>query len=200
MKKVIGLVLLLLVLVAASGCTDQTKTAPATTVAPTTDATTVETTVEVTTAEVTTEIPVETTAAATNETAAVEDANVTPAATVVALTASMTPSTKVTVVHIANNTFTPTTLMVLPGTGITWINDDSTVHSVKMIGAHAGMFNSGDLVPGGRWGYSFGDAQGTFEYADGYNMNITGVIIVQKGDSLVGNIPVTAYVTSNQTW
>jgi plastocyanin len=202
MKKVIGLVLLLIVLVAVSGCTQQAKTATttATTVAPTTIATPVETTVEETPVEVTTEVPVEATAASANETAAVETENVTPAATVAAVTASMTPSTKVTVIHIANNTFTPATLMILPGTGITWVNDDSTVHSVRMVGEHAGKFNSGDIVPGGRWGYSFGDAEGTFQYADGYNLNVTGVIIVKKGDSLVGNIPVTKYVTSNQSW
>jgi plastocyanin len=197
MKKVIGLVLLLVVLVAVSGCTQQTKTATATTVAPTAVATPIETTVEVTTAEVTTEIPVENTTVAANETVAQPTTEATAAAA--AVTAAMTPSTKVTVIHIANNTFTPATLMVLPGTGITWVNDDNTVHSVKMVGEHAGKFNSGDLVAGARWGYSFGDAEGTFQYADGYNLNVTGTIIVKKGDSLVGNVPVTT-VTGNNTW
>jgi plastocyanin len=205
MKKVIGLVLLLIVLVAVSGCTNQTKTAPATTVAPTEVVTTVETVAE-TPAQTAVETPVETVAATPVETTVEPAANVTavstaaPAATVTAV-ASMTPSTKITTVHIVNNSFSPATLMILPGTGITWVNDEATVHSVKMIGEHAGKFNSGDIVKGGSFGYTFGETVGTYEYADGHNPNLTGVIIVQKGDSLIGKVVSSStYVTSNATW
>jgi plastocyanin len=199
MKKVIGLVLLLIVLVAVSGCTQQTKTVPATTTEPTVVATTVETPVETTapapvetTAEVTTEIPAQTTAA---ETAAVT--------TVPNATATVAPSitfSKVNVIHIVNNTFNHSTIMVLPGTGIIWINDDKTVHSVKMVGEHAGKFNSGDIAPSAQWKYDFGDAEGTYQFADGYNLNVTGVVIIKKGDALYGMITSTPHVTSNATW
>jgi len=209
MKKVIGLVLLLIVLVAVSGCTQQTQTVPATTVAPTEIATTVATVAE--TPEPTAiETPVETTAEVLVETVAESTTgvttNVTAESTAVPSTtgnavASMTPSTKITTIHIVNNTFSPATLMILPGTGITWVNDDKTVHSVKVIGEHKGKFNSGDIMTGAGWGYSFGETEGTFEYADGYNPNMTGVIIVKKGDSLSGKVvSSTPYVTSNSKW
>jgi plastocyanin len=201
MKKVIGLVLLLIVLVAVSGCTQQTKTVPATTVAPTEVTTTVETVVETTVeAPVATivETPVVTTAEPTPEITV--NSTAVPVTTGAALV-SMTPSTKITTVHIVNGTFSPATLVVLPGTGITWVNDDLAVHSVKMIGEHAGKFNSGDIVKGASWSYSFGENEGTFQYADGYHLNVTGVIIVKKGDSLLGNVvSSTPYVTSNATW
>jgi len=57
-----------------------------------------------------------------------------------------------------------------------------------------------DIIPTAQWGYDFGEAEGTFEYADGYNLNVTGIIIVKKGESFVGmGTPVT-YMTSNATW
>jgi len=204
MKKFIGLLILVIVLVAVSGCTQPTTTPPVTTTAATEIPPVVETTVEETatpTIEETLETtPVETTVA-TNETAAVtNETTVVPTVTEI-ITAGMTPSTKITVIHIVNNTFSPSPLMVLPGTRITWVNDDTKVHSVKMIGEHAGKFNSGEIASTARWGYDFGDAEGTFEYADGTNMNVTGVIIVKKGDSLGGNVVnSTPYVTSNATW
>lgn len=207
MKQSIGFLILLIVLIAVCGCTQPAKTTPVTTttttVAPTPEATTVETTI-VPTTEITVEAtPVATSSPEANVTVpAAENTTVveTAATTTAIITASMTPSTKVTVVHIANNTFTPSVLMVLPGTGITWVNDDSTVHSVKAIGDHAGKFNSGEIPKGVQWSYSFGATEGTFEYADGFNTNITGIIIVKNGDLLVGNVAPATYVTSNATW
>lgn len=200
MKKCIGLLILIIVLAAVSGCTQPAKTAPATTATPAAAETVAGTPVEtsaVPTAEATAEItPAETTVAATatapagNATAPVATATVTPTLTF----------SKVTMIHIANNTFTPSSIMVLPGTRITWVNDDKTVHSVKTIGNFAGKFNSGDIAPTVQWGYDFGENEGTFQYADGYNPNVTGVVIIKKGEVLYGMIPVTTYVTSNATW
>jgi plastocyanin len=201
MKKIIGFLILMIVLVAVSGCTQQTKTAPVTTAVPTTVLPTEATTVA--TAVPTTEVPVATTEVVTTETVVANvtaPANTTEVPTVTP-TLSMTPSTKVTVVHLVNGTFTPSVLMVLPGTGITWVNDESAIHSVKMIGDHAGMFNSGDMASGAKWSYTFSENEGTYQYADGYNVNATGTIIVKKGDAFVGNVvSSTPYVTSNSTW
>jgi plastocyanin len=204
MKKIIGFLILVIVLVAASGCTQPAKTTPATTTVvtevPTPVPTSVETTVVPTamettnvTAAVTTVAPNETTAAVTKTTTIV------PEKTAI-VTAGMTPSTEVLVVHIANNTFTPNLLMVLPGSRITWVNDDTTTHSVKAIGASQGKFNSMDISPKAQWGYDFGENEGTFEYADGYNTNVTGIIIVKKGESFYGMGTPTTYMTSNATW
>ena len=207
MKRFVGLLILIIVLVAVSGCTQQTKTTPVTTTiateVPTQVATTIETSVAPT-AVATTEAPVTETTVVTNVTVPAA-ANTTNTTSVVVekttiVTAGMTPSTKVTVVHIANNTFTPSPLMVLPGTRITWINDDNTVHSLKTIGTYKGKFNSGDIAPKSQWGYDFSETEGTYEYADGYNMNVTGIIIVKKGDSFFGMGTPTTYMTSNATW
>jgi len=204
MKKIIGLFILIIALALVSGCTQPTTTTPATTVATTKVPTVVETTVEETVAP-TEEIPavatpVETSTIVANVTAPVEE-NVTATITAPAITAAMTPSTKVTIIHIVNNSFSPATLMVLPGTGISWVNDDSTVHSVKTIGDTSPKFNSGDIVAKvGRWSYTFSEKEGTIKYTDGYNLNVTGVIIVKKGDSFAGMGTPTTYTTSNATW
>ena len=200
MKKVIGLLILILVLVAVSGCTQQAKPASVTTAIPTTVQTVEATTIA--TPAPTTEVPVATTVVETaTEAANVTAMNVTtmaPTATQT-VTMSMTPSTKITTVHMANGTFTPSVLMVLPGTGINWVNDDNTVHSVKMIGDHAGMFNSGDILAGGKWSFTFDQNEGTYQYADGYNANMTGTIIVKSGEVLYGGptqVPTATATTS----
>ncbi len=113
MKKFIGLFILVIAFVAFTGCTQQPVTEPVTTTSPTI---------------VTTPIP-------TAELTFVP----TPVPTTVVTT--MPPTTKrtespsgkvVTVIHMKNNSFVPQVLTVLPHTGITWKNDDETVHSLKM--------------------------------------------------------------------
>ncbi len=199
MKKIIGLLILIIVLAAVSGCTQQAKTPAATTPTQTAVATVVATPVETSaapTTEATTVAPAET-SIVTNGTAPVGNATV-PAA-IQTVVPAVTFS-QVFVVQIANNTFSPATIMVLPGTRITWINDDSTVHSIKTIGDSAGKFSSGDIAPTVQWGYDFGADEGTFQYADGYNPNVTGTVIIKKAEVLYGVVPVTSLATSNATW
>ncbi len=204
MKKILGFLILVIVLVAASGCTQPAKITPATTTVvtevPTPAMTPVETTVVPTATETTAVTAAETTVAPNETTPSVTETTAVVAEKTTIVTAGMTPSTKVLTVHIANNTFTPSVLMILPGARITWINDDTTTHSVKAIGDSKGKFNSMDIAPKAQWGYDFSEKEGTFEYADGYNMNVTGVIIVKKGESFVGMGTPTTYMTSNATW
>jgi plastocyanin len=188
-----------------AGCTQQTPAAPVTTVAttaaPTEEITPAETPEE-TVAETAMETPAEemTPEETVVEETTPEETTVVPETTEI-VTASMTPSTTITVIHIVNNTFTPATLMILPGTRISWVNDDTNIHSVKAVGTYKGKFNSGDIAPTARWGYDFGETEGSFEFADGYNQNVTGVIIVKKGDSLIGKVvSSTPYVTSTANW
>ena len=75
--------------------------------------------------------------------------------------------------------------MVLPGTGVAWVNDDKTVHSVAATGDHTGMFDSGDIIPTATWGYTFGADEGRYEFKDKYS-GVTGVVIVKNGPSVVG--------------
>jgi plastocyanin len=110
-------------------------------------------------------------------------ANVTTAATA---RPDMTPSTKVTTIHIRNNTFVPDQLTVLPGTGITWINDDAVTHVVKASGDSAGKFTSSPMVTGASFIYTFGEATGTYEFMDPAYPDMKGAIIVKNGDAVVG--------------
>jgi len=173
MKKFIGLFVLVIVLAMISGCTQ-----PAQPAAVTTPVATVVPTVP----------PTEATPVPTMEPAPVATPQSTTAVATVVRTPIpvMTPSTRITTIYIRNNSFVPQELTILPGTGITWVNDDATVHAIKTTGNHKGMFNSGDFVKGTQWGYTFGANEGTFEIIDTYS-NSTSVIIVKKGESFVGN-------------
>ena len=78
-----------------------------------------------------------------------------------------------------NNAFAPKVLTALPGTGITWINDDETVHSIKMSGPNNAGFNSGDILPGATWGYTFGSREGNYTISDTKLTEMTGIIIIR---------------------
>lgn len=177
MKTCIGLFMLVMLLVAASGCTTQ-QTTPAATA---TTLTTTAAATEVPTA-VTTPLPATTPKIVSTPAAVPEGtANVTTMATP---RPSMTASTAITTIHIRNNTFVPAELTVLPGTGITWINDDSVTHIVKATGDATGKFTSTEMVNGAHFGYTFGEATGTFEFMDPKYPEMKGAIIVKKGESL----------------
>ena len=186
MKLLMGFIILLVALVAVTGCT-QTASSPVQTTtettAPATEVTTVATTVattEQTTVPATTEIPVaNVTTPAANVTTEVTAApvNVTP---------TVTAASGVTTIHITKTGFTPQTDVVLPGTGISWINDDNVTHAIKMIGNNTGMFNSGDIIPGAEFPFTFSEKTGTFTYAFADNATVTGTIIVKAGCTLTG--------------
>ena len=97
---------------------------------------------------------------------------------------TITASTKITTIHIRNNTFVPDQLTVLPGTGITWINDDSVIHVVKATGDSKGKFTSADMISGATFIYTFGEATGTYEFGDPNYPDMTGTIIVKTGETL----------------
>lgn len=181
MKKFIGLCILVILLVAASGCTQPAKTVAATpepTANPTAEVPTPEATMPPTAVE-TTIVPTTTATVMVTE-------NVTAKPTAVATPKPvMTPSIKVTTIYIRNNTFVPQELTVLPGTGITWINEDHTVHALKTLPTTPFKFSSGDVMPGAQWGYTYGENEGTFGFIDPYT-NAAGMIIVKKGESVLG--------------
>jgi len=159
MKKFIGLFILMIAFVAFAACTQQAVPEPVTTTPPTTVPSTV------LTAELTlVPTPVPTTV-------------VTTLPPTVKRTES--PSAKVvTTIHMKNNLFVPQVLTALPGTGITWINDDGVVHSIKMSEPDAG-FNSGDIMPGAQWSYTFGSREGTFAISCVNHPDMKGTIIIK---------------------
>ncbi|MDO9323539.1 MAG: hypothetical protein Q7T80_01125 [Methanoregula sp.] len=186
MKKIIGLFILVIVLAMISGCTQPAQ--PANT---TTTVTTIVTTV-VPTIPPTEATPVPTLEPTTVATPVSTTAIATTVTTVVKTPVPVgTASTRITTIYIRNNSFVPQQLTVLPGTGITWINEDETVHAIKI----AGMFNYGDFVKGSQVDYTFGDKEGTFEIIDAYS-NATCVIIVKKAPLLVGNPTVIPIITA----
>jgi plastocyanin len=185
MKTHIGLFILVVLLAAAGGCTSQqaTPNETATTLA-TPDSGTQVPTMVIT--------PLPTTIPATVLTTAAPPvtAKVTTGAI---LQPTITASTKVTTIHIRNNTFVPAELTVLPGTGITWINDDSVTHIVKATGDAKGKFTSAEMMNGAQFMYTFSEATGTYEFGDPKYPTMTGRIIVKKGETLwvATNTPLT---------
>jgi plastocyanin len=166
MKKIIGFIILLVVFVACAACTQQVTPEPVTTL-PTTVPTTVATTVIT---------PVPTTLPTTVVTTLLPTA-----------TRTQSPSTRlVTTIHMRNNAFVPTPLIALPGTGITWINDDTTAHSLKMSFSDGG-FNTGDILPGSQWSYTFGKKEGTFNISCIYHPDMKGTVVIKTTASVVGN-------------
>ncbi|RPI40204.1 MAG: hypothetical protein EHM53_02855 [Methanoregulaceae archaeon] len=184
MKKGIVLFILVILLAALSGCT-QTP-APATPATTPTPAYPTEVPPVITTPEPATVLlaTVSATVTATKVTSGITSAATTRP--------SMTPSTKITTIHIRNNTFVPDQLTVLPGTGITWINDDPVIHVVKAIGDSKGKFTSAEMVKDAHFGYTFGEATGTFEFGDPAYPSMKGAIIVRQGDSVVGGSPLVS--------
>jgi plastocyanin len=185
MKLLMGFIILLVALVAITGCTQTASPSAQTTTettAPATEVTTVATTVETTVA---TTVPTTTATIVANVTAPAENvtANVTATATPVP---TATSASQVTKIHITKLGFTPATDVVLPGTGITWVNDDNVTHAIKMIGNNTGMFTSDGILPGASYMYSFSEQTGTYVYAFSDNQTVTGTIIVKKPCTLAG--------------
>ena len=195
MKKILGLCILVILFLVVTGCT---QSAPSTVATP---APTIEPTManpsETITDNPTPMLTVEETA-----TAIVTTVTIKPTLTSVETTVPPTPSPIQTplvnakVIHIQNNSFVPPVTTVLPGTGITWINDDTISHAVKITGTHEGMFNSGDIASGSTWSYTFGASVGTFTYADPKFPMAVGTIIIQNGRSIISTTPLAVQRTS----
>ena len=71
--------------------------------------------------------------------------------------------------------YAPTIYNVTVGTTLTWVNHDSSTHSVT---EDNGLFDSGPIPPGGSFSYTFTQA-GTYQYACSYHPWMTGTIVVQ---------------------
>jgi len=167
MKKFIGLFILVIALVVISGCTQPAQPVAVTT----TVATTVPTVPPTIPPTVVTPLP---TMVPTTVITVVSTPKIT-----------LVPQITKTIFYMRNNTFVPTELTVLPGTGISWVNEDSISHSVKITGTHAGMFNSGEIIPGASSGTTFGN-EGVFEFACPDHPDMKGKIVVMAGASVVG--------------
>lgn len=76
-------------------------------------------------------------------------------------------------VQISNFAFTPQTITIKPNTEITWVNEDSVVHTVV-----SDIFRSSNLNQGDVFKYTF-TKQGTYNYRCSIHPSMMGKIIVQ---------------------
>lgn len=90
-----------------------------------------------------------------------------------AATNTTTPTTTTSNVTIKSFAFTPATLTVKVGTTVTWTNQDSAPHDVKV-----NNFTSPSLKTGESFNYQFNTA-GTYDYICGIHPAMTGQIIVE---------------------
>ena len=105
--------------------------------------------------------------------------------------------------------FTPDSMTVPLGSTVSWLNIESVTHTVTSDSGDSTIFNSGNMVKGNEFTYTFTKA-GTFPYHCNYHSGMKGKIIVPSGtnptsfqvaisgfafDPLLLTIPVNASVT-----
>lgn len=76
------------------------------------------------------------------------------------------------IIHMRNFQFEPKVLTIPLGTKVTWVNDDSAVHTVN-----SDWFNSRELSTGGTFDYVF-TQKGTFDYSCNIHPGMVGTIRV----------------------
>ena len=83
----------------------------------------------------------------------------------------------VAAVKIDNFNFTPPTLVVAPGTTVTWTNDDDSPHSVR---EKDGKFKSAALDTDDKFSQTFA-TPGEYEYFCSIHPRMVGKIVVKPG-------------------
>jgi plastocyanin len=86
-------------------------------------------------------------------------------------------------VQIDNFHYTPPTLVVAPGTTVTWKNDDDSPHSVR---GKDGKFKSAALDTDDTFSQTFA-TPGEYEYFCSIHPYMTGKIVVRPGGKISSN-------------
>jgi plastocyanin len=73
-----------------------------------------------------------------------------------------------------NSVFSPGSVTVATGSKVTWMNDDTMIHTVT---SADGSINSGDIAVGSFYSKTF-STPGTINYFDAHINSMTGVLIV----------------------
>ena len=89
-------------------------------------------------------------------------------------------------VNVQFDAFAPSQLDVLPGETVQWTNVSPRVHTVT---SDTGLFDAGQLAPGGVFGQRF-DAAGTFAYHCAIHPEMTGEVDVRR--VILGSLPTAA--------
>ncbi|MBK5092505.1 MAG: cupredoxin family copper-binding protein [Actinobacteria bacterium] len=95
-------------------------------------------------------------------------------------TTPITPTSSV--IKIKDFAFDPAEITVAPGTSVTWINEDSTVHTITTT-----TFDSGEIKPNEQYKFTFG-TPGTYDYVCSIHPSMKGKVIV-TGESSSGTVP-----------
>ena len=86
-------------------------------------------------------------------------------------------------VSIKDFAFSPSVITVKKGTKVTWTNNDTTTHNVdvdeSVEEASAEQFNSGDLLSGKSYSYTF-TKTGTYRYHCNFHPSMHGIVIVTE--------------------
>ncbi len=93
-------------------------------------------------------------------------------------------------ISIRDNFYSPATRYINVGDTVTWRNDGNMNHTVT-----GGSLNSGTLVPGASYSYTFNSA-GTYTYNCQFHPNMQGTIVVGNGGGGSGQLSVQ---TNNAT-
>lgn len=88
------------------------------------------------------------------------------------------PAASPATVKIDNFNFTPPTLVVAPGTAVTWTNNDDSPHSVR---EKDGKFKSAALDTGDTFSQTFA-TPGEYNYFCSIHPRMTGKIVVKAGN------------------
>jgi len=81
-------------------------------------------------------------------------------------------------VRIQNFAFDPTSLTVMTGTTVTWVNEDSVPHTVVSGEGDPAVFSSAPIPAGGSYTFTF-TAPGTYQYICSIHPSMKGTVIVQ---------------------
>ncbi len=82
-------------------------------------------------------------------------------------------------IYIQSGGFSQTALQVLPGTTITWVNQDTNNHTIVIGSSGQPLATSPSIVPNGTWSYTFA-TEGVYDFSFKSNPAITGTITVRN--------------------
>ena len=92
-----------------------------------------------------------------------------------ATAAQLTEAAQPVVIRIDNFTFGPETVIVAPGTAVTWINSDDIPHTVV---AQSKLFRSKTLDTDDHYTFTF-EAPGEYPYFCSLHPHMTGTVVVK---------------------
>jgi len=109
----------------------------------------------------------------------------TPETSSMALTVSIPKGVGVPGCETTLECYSPYEITVATGTTVTWINDDTTVHTVtsgKITSGTTGLFDSSIFTPGESFEFTFND-EGTYDYFCNVHPWMAGIVHVTKSQA-----------------